>query len=81
MFNLHRDLPFLAERMKIERCKKFVCNIHNKENYVVHVRTLKYHKVIQCNQEAWLKPYINMNIGLRTKAKNDFEKRFLFFLN
>ena len=41
MFNLHKDLPFLPERKKIEKCNKLVCNIHDKENYVVHVRALK----------------------------------------
>ena len=41
LFNLHKDLPFLAERKKIEKCKKFVCNIHNKENYVIRIRALK----------------------------------------
>ena len=37
----------------------------------------KVHKVIQFNQEAWLKPYIHMNTKLRTYTKNDFEKYFL----
>ena len=41
LFNLHSDLPFLPERKKIEKCKKLVCNIHNKENYVIHIRALK----------------------------------------
>ena len=41
LFNLHKNLPFLAERKKIEKCKKLVCNIRDKENYVVHIRTLK----------------------------------------
>ena len=41
LFNLHSDVPFLPERKKIEKCKKLVCNIHNKENYVVHIRALK----------------------------------------
>ena len=40
-FNFHYDLPFLPERMKIEKCKKLVCNMHNKGNYVVHIRALK----------------------------------------
>ena len=41
----------------------------------------KVHKVIQFNQKAWLKPYINMNTKLRTDAKNDFEKDFLKLMN
>ena len=41
LFNLHKDLPFLPERKKIEKCKKLVCNIHNKDNYAVHIRALK----------------------------------------
>ena len=38
LFNLHSDLPFLPERKKIEKCKKLVCSIHDKENYVVQMR-------------------------------------------
>ena len=38
---LHRDLPFLPERMEIGKCPKLVCNTQNKENYVVHIRALK----------------------------------------
>ena len=41
LFNIHSDLPFLPERKKIKKCKKLVCNIHNKANYVVHIRTFK----------------------------------------
>ena len=41
LFNLHCDLPFLLERKIIEECKKLVCNIHNKENHVVHITALK----------------------------------------
>ena len=34
----------------------------------------KVHRVIQFNEEDWLKPYIDMNAKLSKEAKNDFEK-------
>ena len=78
--------------MKIDKCKKLVCNLYNKKKYVVHVRSLKQalnhelilkkvHRVIQFNQEAWLKPYIDLNTEPRKKAKNDFEKDFFKLMN
>ena len=37
----HSDLPFLPERMKIIKCCKLVCNVQDKENYVIHISALK----------------------------------------
>ena len=31
LHNLHCDLPFLPERMKINKCNKSVCNLHEKK--------------------------------------------------
>ena len=78
--DLHSDLPFLPERMKTDKYNKLVSNLYDKENYVVHIRSLKQalnqglilkkvHRVIQFNQEAWLKPYIDMNTELRKQPK------------
>ena len=92
LHGLPEDLQFLPERMKIGKCKKLVCNLSDKKNYVVHIRSLKQalnhglilkkvHRVIQFNQEAWLKPYIDMNTEKRTEAKNDFEKDSFKLMN
>ena len=37
----HSDLPFLPERMKINKCNKPGCNWYDKNNYVVHISSLK----------------------------------------
>ena len=39
--DLHNDLPFLPERMTIEKIKKFVANSHDKTEYVIHKKNLK----------------------------------------
>ena len=41
LHDLHSDLPFSPERMKIDKCKKLVCNLYDKKDYVVHIRSLK----------------------------------------
>ena len=56
--------------MKINKCTKLVCNVQDKENYPVHVLTLKQalnHGLKL--EEEWLKPYIDMNTELRKKRK------------
>ena len=39
--NLHNDLLFLPERIKIEKDEKFVANLLDKTEYVIHIRNLK----------------------------------------
>ena len=41
LHELHSDLPFLPERMEINKCKKLVCNLYSKKKYVAHINTLK----------------------------------------
>ena len=64
---LHSYLPFLPDRMKVNKVKKLVCNVTDKENYSIHIVALKQalnhslklirvHSVISFRQEAWLKP-------------------------
>ena len=83
---MHSDLPFLLERMKINKRNKLVCNLYDKKDYIVHIRSLKQalnhglklkkvHRVIQFNQEPWLKPYIDMNTELRKETEKMILKK------
>ena len=80
LHELHNDLPFLPERMQIKKAEKLVTNLHDKTEYVLHIRNLKQalihglilkkvDRVIKFNEKAWLKLYIDMNTKLRQKAK------------
>ena len=88
----HSDLPFLPKRMNIDKCKKLVCNLHNKRKYIIHIKSLKQalnhglklkktHRIIEFNQKTLLKPYIDMNTELIKLAKDDFEKDLLKLMN
>ena len=78
---------FYQKEKKVNKCKKLICSIEDKEKYFVHIRALKQalnnrlilkkvHRVIKFYQRAWLKPYIDMNRKKRMAAKNEFEKKF-----
>ena len=85
LHELHNDLPFLPERMEIEKDDKFVSNFYDKTKHVIPIRGLKealnhrlvlrkVHRMIKFNQNAWLKPYIHMNTDLKKKKKMVLKK-------
>ena len=66
--------------MKIEKVKKFEANLHDKTEYVIHIKNLRQalspglflkrvHRAIKSNQNYWLKSCIDMNTDLRKKRK------------
>ena len=66
--------------------------MHDKERYVVQITTLqqalkhglklkKIHRAKSFRHSNWLKPYIDLNTDLRSKAKNEFEKDFFKLMN
>ena len=74
--------------MKIEKVEKLVANLNDKTEYVMHINILrqalnhrlvlkKVLRVIKLSQNAWQKPYIDKNTGLRKKQKMNLKKIFL----
>ena len=41
LYDLCNDLPFLPERMKIEKVENLVANLHDKAEDVIHIRNLE----------------------------------------
>ena len=92
LHNQHNNLLFMCERMKINGVEKLVQNLYDKKNYVIHIRVLdqalahqlildRIHRVIEFDQSAWMRPYIDFNTQLRTRTTNDFEKDFFKLMN
>ena len=93
LHDLHNDYPLCPERVECDKgVKKLIPNLRNKNNYVVHYKTLiqylrlgmklkKIHRGIKFIEAAFLKPYIDKNVKLRTQAKNNFEKDFFKLMN
>ena len=72
--------------------EKLLCTLEDKDFYVLHYRNLKLylqlglqikhiHGILEFQQEAWLKPYIDFNTRKRMEAKTEFEKNFYKILN
>ena len=88
LHDLHNDYPFCPERVKCKNgVEKLIPNLRNKTKYIIHYKNLiqclkaglklkKIHRGIKFVESEWMKPYIEMNTNLRTKAKNNFEKEF-----
>ena len=73
-------------------CSKLVPNLYAKEKYCLHYRNLKFylehgmilrkvHRVIEFQQNAWVKMYIEMNQNLRAESMEEFAQNFFKFMN
>ena len=74
--NEHKDLPFLPEKIKINKQTKVTCNFYDKTRYVVLIELSQHalshglklkrvHRVIEFEQSDWMKKYILFNTKLR----------------
>ena len=89
LHDLHNDYHLAPERIMCKnKVEKLIPNLGNKEKYIIHRENLKQYldlglkltcidRGIKFEESEWLKPYIDMNTKLRTKANNNFEKDFL----
>ena len=88
----HNDLPFMCDKMEINKVEKLVPNLKDKKNYVIQIQALdqalihglvleRIHRAIEFNETDWMKPNIDFNTKLRTAATNDFEKDFFKLIN
>ena len=88
----HSELPFLCERVKLNKTKKLVTTFNHKNRHVIHIAALKQalnhglkltkaHTITTFVQVAWMKSYIEKNTKLRMQSKNEFGKNFLKLMN
>ena len=89
----HNDYPLCPERVECDHgVKKLIPNLRDKNNYVIHYKNLmqclrlglklkKIHRGIKFIESDFMSSYINMNVNLRTQAKNNFEKDFYKLMN
>ncbi|XP_011878101.1 PREDICTED: uncharacterized protein LOC105567657 [Vollenhovia emeryi] len=90
LHDAHIDLPFCPTRDKPpgKRQDKLLATVYDKKRYVIHYRNLqqstrhglrvtKIHRVLEFSQSPWLRDYIELNTQFRTRATNDFEKKFI----
>jgi len=90
--DLHNEYPLASERIEISKVEKLIPNLNEKKKYVLHHKNLKQyldlgltltkiHRGNVFNENAWLKPYIDLNKNLSSKAQNEFEKDFFKLMN
>jgi hypothetical protein len=72
--------------------RKLCLTLQDKKHYICHYRNLKFYlemglkltkvrRVLEFQQSAWIKPYIELNTSLRQQAKNKFEEGFAKLMN
>jgi len=62
--------------------KKYILHCKNVKQYSdLGLKLTKIHRGISFKEESWMKPYIELNTKLRTKASSEFEKDVFKLVN
>ena len=92
LHDLHNEYPLAPERIEVKSVEKLISNVNEKNKYLLHRQNLKQyldlglklkkiHRGITFNENVWLKPHVELNTNLRSKAQNEFEKDFFNLMN
>ena len=84
-----KETDELPPRAKVE---KLITSLNDKEKYILHYHNLQLyiqlgmriqqiHRVLEFNQEPWMKPYIEFNTVQRKQATSLFQKNFYKLMN
>ena len=87
-----RDICQQHKLKPVTNSMKLIPNLYNKTKYIVHYKNLKLylklglellhiHRILEFRQEAWMKPYIDLNTTMRQRATNEFESQLFKILN
>ena len=71
------DVSYGSEKLCLTLRDKtnYICHYQNLKFYLKHgMKLKKIHKILQFDQSAWLKPYIELNTQLRQAADNKFDE-------
>ncbi len=94
LHNKHNNLPLcpVKECSPNTKIPKLLSTLKNKENYVLHYRTLQFclekgliltkvHRAVSFKQAKFLANYIKINTEFRQQAKSDFSKSLFKLMN
>ena len=87
LHDLHNDLPLAPERLPVNGVEKLISHLGPRKKYVLHYKILKLYlelgmKLVKIHRrfffkdDAWMKPYIDLNTQLRAKATDDLERDY-----
>ena len=92
LHDLHNEYPLAPEKLSVGKVEKLIPNLNDKTKYVLHhedlklylrqgLKLTKIHRGITFVETDFIKPYIDLNMDMRTKGTTDFEKDFYKLMN